>query len=68
MTLIKFNKEIYPLKAIKMAVGDYSRVVKLSISNANKYTIIKINGIDSKLNDQIKDEFCNYVLSLVKTD
>jgi hypothetical protein len=61
---IKFNKRIYSRSAISAAIRAYRRVANLSLDENKRYYIVTIMKKDPDVGDSIKDEFCNYVISL----
>lgn len=71
---INFNKNIYPLIAIKKTVKAYKDLAKFKIiypersrrTEKNKYILVELTDIKKEVKSIIKDEFCNYVLSQVK--
>ncbi len=65
---IKFNKKIYSLKAIKLAIKDYQGLADFNLEKKGEYILVKLTKIDKEYKGIIKDEFCNYILSLMKTD
>lgn len=66
--VIKFNKKIYSLKAIKLAIKDYQELADFNLEKKGKYIQVKLTKIDKEFKSVIKEEFCNYILSLMKTD
>ncbi len=65
MTL-KFDKKIYKLKAIKLAIQAYQELADFNLSQEKKYIQVELKNIDQDVKDIIKDEFCNYVLSQIR--
>jgi len=63
---ITFNKAIYPLKAIKIAIQSYKGLGKFKLTEKNRYFVVRLTNIKKGVEKIIKDEFCNYVLSQVK--
>ena len=66
MANIKFNKKIYPEKAIRKAIADYSQSASFAVSEKQGYFSVDLRDFSEKNNKFIVDEFSNYVLSLVK--
>jgi len=64
--IISFNKDIYPLIAIKKTVLAYKNLAKFKIIEKNEYFLTELTDIKKEVESVIKDEFCNYVLSQVK--
>ena len=64
---IKFNRQIYSLKAIKLAIEDYKELADFNLKQDKNYIQVKIKNINKKFKKIIKEEFCNYVLGLEKS-
>jgi len=64
--VINFNKNIYPLKAIKKTSTLYKKLATFKITERGKYFATKLTNIEKDIKDSIKDEFCNHVLSQIK--
>lgn len=64
--IIKFSKNLYNLKAIKLAVEEYQNLANFSIKQADNYIKVELTKIDKEVSKIIKDEFCNHVLGLMK--
>jgi len=65
MEVIKFNKKIYTLKAVKKAVEEFKNLANFTIKELDGYFEVKIDKIDQEVKDVIKDEFANYALGLM---
>ena len=65
--LINFNKNLYNLKAIKLAIKEYSNLADFSFKKTENYIQVEISNIDKRIEKIIKDEFCNYVFFLMKS-
>jgi hypothetical protein len=65
---IKLNKKIYPLRAIKKSVKAYSKLADFKIEQNKDYFLIQIQNLKNQNKDKFKDEFLNYVLSMIKHD
>lgn len=65
---VELNKDIYPKKAVKRAISDYSHLADLEFTERDSYYMVSMNNIDPDVQKEIKDEFLNYVLSLIKND
>jgi hypothetical protein len=63
---INFNKNIYPLKAIEKTVQAYKNLAKFKTIEKGDYYVTEITNIEKDVENIIKDEFCNYVLSQIK--
>ncbi len=66
MVIIKFDRKIYKLKAIKLAIKEYKELADFNLKQKGKYFEVELKNIDPDVEEVIKDEFCNYVLSLMK--
>ena len=60
--LISFNKNLYRLKAIKLAIKEYQNLANFSLRQKKNYIQVELKNIDKEVEQVIKDEFCNYVL------
>jgi hypothetical protein len=67
MKTINFNPKIYKISCIKKAIKDYSHLAKFDLKQTKKYIKVIISDIEPEFKDKIADEFCNYVLYLVKS-
>lgn len=65
MESVKLNKSIYDKTAINQAINDFSHLAKFKIKEDNNNYNIEIFEDESKQN--LKEEFCNYVLGLMKS-
>ena len=65
--LINFNKNLYDLKAIKLAIKEYKNLANFSLRRKGNYIEVELKDINKKFRQTIKDEFCNYTLSLMKS-
>lgn len=65
--LIKFDKKLYKLQAVKSAVKDYQDLAAFKVSSNKGYIQVEFKATGKENNQLIKDEFCNYVFSLMKT-
>lgn len=64
---IKFHKKIYTLKSIRDAAKAYAHLARFEIKAQKPYIhVILKSGADIS-DAMIRDEFCNYVLSRLKT-
>ena len=64
--IINFNKNFYTVKVIKEAIQDYKGIADFNMISSKKENKVEIKNIDPKSEDVIKQEFCNYVLGLMK--
>jgi hypothetical protein len=67
MIKISFNKDLYPLKAIKAAIKEYQELADFSLKKKEGYIQVELKNINKGFKPIIKDEFCNYVLFLMKS-
>ena len=65
---IRFDNKIYSLKAIKLAIKDYQGLADFNLDQKKEYTQVELTKINKEFKKIIKEEFCNYVLFLMKTD
>lgn len=65
--IIKFNKNLYNLKAIKSAIKEYQKLADFNLSQKGNYIQVELKNIDKEIRQIIEDEFCNYILSLMKS-
>ncbi len=63
---ICFNKKLYKLSAIKKAINRFKHLATFNIKQRNNNAFVDIINIDSEVNNILLDEFCNYVLYLMK--
>lgn len=63
---INFNKDFYSLEAIKKAIQDYKGLADFNIKIDKKNIKVNLKNIDPNSKNVIKEEFCNYVLGLMK--
>lgn len=64
--VIKFHKKLYKKKAIEAAIQDYEKLADFILKERSGYYELRIKKIDEDVKDIIKDEFSNYVLSLMR--
>lgn len=64
---ITFNGKIYTLKSIRESADAYSHLALFEIKTRKPYIHVKIKNIGDVPDALLKDEFCNYVLSRLKT-
>jgi len=65
MEIIKFNKKIYNLEAVKKSVAEFKNLANFTIKETDGYIEVTIDKIDNELKGVLKDEFANYVLGLL---
>ncbi len=61
---IKFNKEIYSLGAVKLAIKEFSELADIDIEQEQNYIRVKFIKVKEGDMAEMKDEFANYVLGL----
>ena len=64
--VIKFNKNFYNLKAIKVTAQAFQGLADLEISSGKKEVRVKLKNIHPQVREVIREEFCNYVLAMMK--
>lgn len=67
MINISFNEKIYTLKSIREAVKAYAHLAEFEIKTQKPYLHVTLKSGGDVPDSLLKDEFCNYVLSLLKT-
>lgn len=65
--LIKFDKKLYSLKAVKSAVKKYRDLADFDLKQRKNCIEVNLGNIDKDVINAIKDEFCNYVLYSMKS-
>ncbi|MDD2753146.1 MAG: HxsD-like protein [Candidatus Portnoybacteria bacterium] len=63
---INFNKRFYSLKAIKMASREFKDLADFSVVDGKGYIKVLLRNIDPEMAGAVEQEFCNYVLGLMK--
>ncbi len=63
---INFNRDFYNLDSIKKAIQDYKGLADFDIKLGKKNIKVNLKNINPESKDIIKEEFCNYVLGLMK--
>ena len=63
---IQFNKKLYKLKAIKEAVTEFKDWGSFSMDKIKEHYTVKITDFNNIEPETLKNEFCNYVLFLMK--
>ena len=64
--VINFNKDFYTIEAIKKTIQNYKGIADFNIIFNKKENMVQIKNIYPESEDMIKQEFCNYVLGLMK--
>lgn len=63
---ISFNRNFYCINAIEEAIEDFSEICESRFIDKNNDNIIVELNPKHKLDVPLKEEFCNYVLGLLK--
>ena len=63
---VNFKKNLYNLEAIKKAARTYQGLADFKINQTKKAVTVHLENIRPEAKDIIKEEFCNYVLALMK--
>lgn len=64
--IISFNRNFYNLESIKKAIRAYKGLADFDVSRDKKNIKVKLRNINPESKDVIEEEFCNYVLGLMK--
>jgi len=64
--VISFNKNFYTIDTVKKAIQDYKGIANFDLKSNKKEIKVEIKNIKLESEDIIKEEFCNYVLGLMK--
>ncbi len=67
MLNLKLSRSLYHLVAIKKAIKAYSHLADISLIKLKKHYLIKFKSVNNQFKLILKDEFCNYVLALGKS-
>ena len=65
--IICLKKNLYPKRAINKAAEVYKDLAKFTISEKDGYYLTELSQIDKDVKAIIKDEFCNYIISEIKS-
>jgi len=65
MEVVKFNKKIYSLEAVKKAIEEFKNLAEFKIKDSGAYLEVGIDKIDHDYHGVLKDEFSNYVLGVM---
>jgi len=63
---ITFKKSLYDLDSVKEALKDFEKVCENSITNKKKCIEVTLKAKNKGLENNLNNEFCNYVLGLMK--
>jgi hypothetical protein len=65
---IMLNKRLYEAQAIKKAVKDFKNTCKCKIVKESPFDVeVEIEAKDNT-GEEVKGEFCNYILGLMKNE
>ena len=64
--VITFSKVLYTKKAISKAIRAYVEFADFTVIENEKDFVVNLEKIDPDFKDDIRYEFCNYVLALMK--
>jgi hypothetical protein len=64
--VIKFDKPIYKIAAVKAAAKDFSEFASFSIENRKDCIVVNITDIKTDSKEDFQGEFGNYVIGLMK--
>ena len=65
--VINFSRNLYTKKAIKESTKAYKELANFDIKETKDYIKVNLKNIDKDIKDIIRDEFCNYVLSAMRS-
>ncbi|OHA14550.1 MAG: hypothetical protein A3A10_03235 [Candidatus Tagabacteria bacterium RIFCSPLOWO2_01_FULL_42_9] len=63
---INFNKNLYSRQAIRRSIKTYRRLADFGFQEGKNYFKVSLKNAAPDIEGVIKDEFSNYVLSLIK--
>lgn len=63
---IRFDKEVYSKNAIDTAIKDYKSICSIHMHEKDSSFVVCMDLENTEDKNSISDEFCNYVLSLMK--
>jgi len=61
---ISFDKNIYKIDTIRLAMEEYKEIAGLDINEEGEKIEVEFTNIPKEYEEVITDEFANYVLSL----
>ena len=61
---LRFSKNIYPYKAIEIAMVDYKDFGSIELSEEENYWIVEFQNYSGDF-DRLKKEFSNYLIEVV---
>lgn len=67
MITLKFNEAIYTLKSVQESAKAYAGLAQFEIKKQKPYIRVAMKNNSSISDTMLKDEFSNFVLSMLKT-
>ena len=64
--IVSFNKKFYSIDAVEEAIADFSEICRASIIENDDDKIVVELDSKHEFDAPLKEEFCNYVLGLLK--
>lgn len=64
--VLRINPKIYKLQAIKIGIKDFKDVCHIKIIQFGPQVVLHMTAISKNDKKEIKSEFLNYVLSIMK--
>ncbi|MFH1540025.1 MAG: HxsD-like protein [bacterium] len=64
--MIKFDKPIYKVSAVRAAAKDFSEFATFSIENGTECIMVGIDNVQPDLKENFAGEFGNYVIGMMK--
>jgi len=65
MEKLYLSTSLYKENILKKAIKEYNKIAKINIVKRDKEFVLEFNIISNDNIENIIDEFCNYVLSLM---
>lgn len=66
MRILNFNNKIYTTEAVMESAEAFAEVATMKIKKSAKSLIVLISASDISDEEDIKDEFLNYVIGTIK--
>jgi len=63
--IVSFNKKFYSIDAVEEAIADFSEICRASIIENDDKIVVELDS-KHEFDSPLKEEFCNYVLGLLK--
>lgn len=64
--IVSFNKKFYSIDAVDEAIADFSEICRARVIENNDDKIVVELDSKQEFDAPLKEEFCNYVLGLLK--